>query len=69
MLLEVTDWGDDLIAETRDIQDKAEILLPLRLRPAHLRLKSLAEIDHGGIYSGNRSDRRTARAKARRKRP
>lgn len=69
MLLEVTDWTDDLIAETRELEEKAEILLPSRLRPAHLRQKSLAEVDQGGIYSANRSDRRAARAKARRKRP
>jgi len=69
MLLEVTDWTDDLITETRDLQEKAEILLPSRLRLSHMRQKSLAEVDQGGLYSGNRSDRRAARAKARRKRP
>jgi hypothetical protein len=69
MLLEVTDWTDDLIAETRELQEKAEILLPSRLRPTYLRQKSMAEMGQSGIYSGNRSDRRAARAKARRKQP
>jgi hypothetical protein len=67
MLMEVPERTDELIAETRDIQKKAEILLPSRLKPSFLREKTLTELDGDKRYSGNRSERRAARARERRR--
>lgn len=66
MFLEISEWTEQLIAETRDIQQKAEILLPSKLKKSLIRQKSLAELDNDKQYSGNRTERRAARAKRRR---
>lgn len=67
MFLEVSEWTDELIADTRDIQKKADILLPSKLRTSFIRQKSLAELDGGKQYSGNRAERRAALARGRRR--
>lgn len=67
MFLEVPEWTEELIADTLDIQQKAEILLPSNLKPVLVRPKSLAEMDDDRRYSGNRAERRAARSKERRR--
>jgi hypothetical protein len=67
MLMETPEWTDELVAETRQIQAKAEILLPSKLKPAFLRQKSTDELRDDKLYSGNRAERRSARAKGKRR--
>lgn len=67
LFMEVDEWTEEMITDTLDIQQKAEILLPSKLTPSFMRPKSVAELDHRKRYSGNRAERRAARAKDRRR--
>ena len=65
MMVQITEWTPELEAETIELREQAEILMPETTHPSRMRQKDLKEMDDDKRYSGNRAQRRAARSNRR----